>query len=95
AIRHDPGFRSYAFARAQRWLDEAERRGVETQAMLRSIAHTHELLGRYQKARAAYVRALEIGGPLQAEIRRELAAVRGQIAERRSQRRARNEAGRR
>jgi len=94
-IRHDPEFRSYAFARAQRWLDEAERRGVETQAVLRSIAHTNEQLGRYQKARAAYVRALEIGGPLQPEIRRELAAVRERIAERKSQRRARDGAGRR
>ena len=91
-VREDPEFREYAFAQAQRWLDEAETRGVETQATLRSIAHTNQLLGRYQKARVAYTQALKIGGPLQQEIRHELAALQDLIAERRQQRKKWNDA---
>ena len=88
-VREDPALREYAFAQAKRWLDEAKSRGVETQALYRSIGHTHQLLGRHKRARIAYAQALKIGGPLQKEIRDELAAAKALLSKNRNDRKAR------
>jgi len=91
SIREDSEFHEYAVEQAKRWLDEAERRGVRTQATLAAIAYTNRLIGQYKNAKAAYLEALEIGGPLQADVRRELASLRELLAERRKLRKARRE----
>ena len=59
-----------AVAAQRRWL--REQREPRTQWELRKVARAHALIGERERARGYLERALEIGGPFDAEARAEL-----------------------
>lgn len=87
-LRDEPRFVAFVVELTQRWLEEAERRDVHTQAMWLARGRAHATLKHYRKARAAYLEALDIGGPQTALARSEIDDVIERQAERRAQRKA-------
>jgi hypothetical protein len=94
ALRAEPAFQAFLRESAARWLEEAGRRGVETQALLRAMARAHVLLGEDREAAELLKRALARGGPLDAEVRSELLEVNARRRERLARRAAAREAAR-
>jgi hypothetical protein len=87
-LRDDPAFRAFLRQSAGRWLEEAERRGVETQAHLRAMAHARVLRGEDREAALLLKRALARGGPLDAALRADLLEVNARRRERQAAREA-------
>jgi hypothetical protein len=58
------------------WLDRARQRGLGTPAELLVMAQAHVVRGEYAPAAALLEEALAVGGPFEAALREELAAVR-------------------
>jgi len=77
-IQGDPAFQQLVHDLAGRWIENARRRGVSTQAELRMLALAHVQRQELTLAVAAYEQALAAGGPLEAALRIELEAVRRQ-----------------
>jgi tetratricopeptide (TPR) repeat protein len=75
-LHADPGFQELVREMAGRWIERARERGVDTQAELRMVALAHVQREEWDAAAAAYEQALAAGGPLEATLREELAAVR-------------------
>ncbi len=81
-IRQDPAFRELVHELAGRWIEAARRRGASTQPELRVMAIAHVKRGELDQAEQMLERALAAGGPLDAEVRRNLAEVRTLQAQR-------------
>jgi tetratricopeptide (TPR) repeat protein len=79
-IRGDPAFVAVIREIAGRWLAVAERRGYATQPELRKVAQAHLVREEFAEAEAALEAALRAGGPLDEELRAELARLRAQAA---------------
>ena len=77
-IRDTAEFRDLIRDMAGAWLARARQRGHGTPAELRVMAQAHAVRGEYAPAAALLERALAAGGPLEAVLREELAAVRMQ-----------------
>ncbi len=75
-IRQDPAFRELVHELAGRWIEAARRRGASTQPELRVMALAHVKRGELDEAEESLERALAAGGPLDPEVRRNLAEVR-------------------
>ena len=76
AIRGDPGFQALLREVAQEWLDRLGKVASPIQLELRLIAQAHIVVEDYEAALAALERAVEIGGPADAEARQERDMVR-------------------
>jgi hypothetical protein len=57
------------------WIESYARKGDLTQLELRTVAVAHVVRGEYREAVRLLEQALEVGGPTDAETRRELAAL--------------------
>ena len=79
-IRNDPAFRALVREVAGRWIERARSRGYSTQAELRMLALAHVEREEWADAVAAYEAALAAGGPLEPEVRVELAQARARLA---------------
>ncbi len=80
-VTQDPVFASLASTRqfqeiaarmAENWVSVAAARSRHVQPELVQMAHAHIIMGDLASARSAYERALEMGGPLDAQVRLEL-----------------------
>ncbi len=71
-IRSHPDFKALIAEIAQGLIDSIGRRDRATQNELRMLAYAHALRGEYDQADTALRRALEIGGPLDAQLRVDL-----------------------
>ena len=58
------------------WIESGRRKSKPTQGELRRLAQAHFVRAEYAEATRALERALEVGGPRDAEVRRELAELR-------------------
>jgi tetratricopeptide (TPR) repeat protein len=81
-IRQDPAFRALVHELAGRWIEAARRRGASTQPELRMMALAFVERSELDEAEESLERALAAGGPLDAEVRRNLAEVRALQARR-------------
>ena len=75
-IRQDPAFRELVYELAGRWIEAARQRGASTQPELRLMALAFVTRGELDEAEASLERALAAGGPLDDEVRRNLAELR-------------------
>lgn len=80
-IRNTPEFRAFLAASAGRWIELARARGYSTQPELRFLALAHQTRGERTEAVQALAAALAAGGPLDAQVREELAIARALLAE--------------
>jgi len=81
-LRGTPQFQALVREMAGDWIELAHRRGYSTQPELRFLAIAHSTRGEHAQAVAALEAALEAGGPLEPQVREELAAARRALAER-------------
>jgi hypothetical protein len=77
AVRSDPRFRALLVEMATQMLERLGALAEPSQMELRALALAHELRGERELALRALERALEVGGPVDEEIRRELRQLRG------------------
>ncbi len=75
-VRDTPEFRALIRDMAGAWLERGYRRGHDTPADLRMLAHAHSVRGEYARAAELLERALATDSPFAAALREELAAVR-------------------
>jgi hypothetical protein len=74
-VRTAPEFQALLREMAGRWIERSRALGNETQPELRVRALAHRVRGEHDQARTALERALALGGPLDAELRAELAQL--------------------
>jgi tetratricopeptide (TPR) repeat protein len=79
SVRDHPEFRALVHEIAGGWIEDARHTANPTQIELRGVGHAHIARGEYAQALEVLERALEMGGPRDAEIRAELAALRSAI----------------
>jgi len=79
SVRDQPEFRSLVREMAAGWIERARHKPNPTQIELRAVGHAHIARAEYAQALAVLERALEMGGPRDAEIRAEVAALRSAI----------------
>ncbi len=77
-VRDAPAFRQLVAEMAGRWIERSRELGLETQPELRLRAHAHGVRGESALAIQALERALALGGPLDAELRADLAVARAE-----------------
>ncbi|NNL64865.1 MAG: hypothetical protein HKP30_01350 [Myxococcales bacterium] len=75
-LRGRPQFEALVRDWAGLWIAYAERTGANTQTEQRVVAQAHRRRGELEAAAAAYQRALDRGGPYDAEVRAELESLR-------------------
>jgi hypothetical protein len=61
------------------WIESGRRKQSPTQVELRMIAHAHVARGEIRQAVQVLERAVATGGPYDAELRAELASLRGAL----------------
>jgi hypothetical protein len=74
-LRGAPEFRVLLHEMAGRWIERSLAIGSETQPELRARSLAHRVRGEDAAARAALERAIELGGPLDAALRGDLAQL--------------------
>jgi hypothetical protein len=79
-VRATPRFQALVLAIAGDSIARAEKSPRHTQLDLRDIAEAHRLRGENAEAIAALERAIELGGPIDAEVRPALVVLRAQAA---------------
>ena len=79
SVRDHPEFRALVHEMAGGWIERARHKPNPTQIELRVVAHAHIARGEHARALEILERALEMGGPRDAEIRAEVAALRAAI----------------
>ncbi|MGI9592737.1 MAG: hypothetical protein ACR2P8_15310 [Myxococcota bacterium] len=75
-VRDDPAFQALIAEWAGAWIERTRRASRVTQSELRTVALAHLARGEISSARQALEEALEVGGPADEIVRREIAAVR-------------------
>jgi hypothetical protein len=78
-VRDHPAFRSLVREIAGGWIESGRRKQSPTQVELRMIAHAHVARGEIRQAVQVLERAVATGGPYDAELRAELASLRGAL----------------
>jgi hypothetical protein len=78
-IRREPRFRALVARMADRWIASAHRKRDPTRTELRLLAHAQVAKGELEAAVRTLEQALEAGGPDDATIRAELAALRAAL----------------
>ena len=79
SVRDHPEFRALVHEMAGDKIERARRKRNPIQMELRGVGHAHIARGEHVQALAVLERALELGGPQDAEIRAEVAALRAAI----------------
>jgi tetratricopeptide (TPR) repeat protein len=80
-VREHPAFQALVREMAADWIETYAAKGELTQLELRTVAGAHVARGEYREATRLLERALEVGGPTDAEVRAELAALRPHVAD--------------
>jgi hypothetical protein len=80
-ISREPVFHELIDEIAERWIEFAHSRGLESQVWLRSTGQAHRVRGEYLEAIDCFERALQLGGPLQSAIASDLESTRAQWRE--------------
>ena len=80
-ISREPVFHELIDEIAERWIEFARSRGLESQTWLRSTGQAHRVRGEYREAIDCFERALRLGGPLQSAILIDLEFTRAQWRE--------------
>jgi len=75
-LQNDPRFRTLLRELAQEWLDRLQHNPSPSQLELRLVAQAHVVLDDLPAAIRAIERALEIEGPISADLERDLEALR-------------------
>ncbi len=75
-ISEDPGLKALIERWAQEWLEMMQRDGTSSQIEMRVIAQAQIVLGDLKAAETAILRAIEVGGPRDADVQNDLAQIR-------------------
>ena len=78
-ISADPGFKALLEQWAEEWLELMQRSETPSQMEFRVIAQAQIVLGDLEAAEAAILRAIEVGGPKDADVENDLARIRRHI----------------